>query len=106
MSSNTANNRPAPKVKDYYKILGVDRTASTLQIKRRYKELARLYHPDANPEVDANVMRERFEEVTEAYKVLGTLSNRLKYSVLLHNNKSVSDRVALYDYEHKQRVGG
>jgi curved DNA-binding protein len=104
--NKSAEIQTSPKIKDYYKILGVDRTASTLQIKRRYKELARLYHPDANPEVDANVMRERFEEVTEAYKVLGTLSNRLKYSVLLHNNKSVSDRVALYDYEHRQRVGG
>jgi DnaJ-class molecular chaperone len=91
------------KVKDYYKILGVDRTASTLQIKRRYKELARRYHPDANPEDDSEIMRGRFEEITEAYKVLGTLSNRLKYSVLLHNNRTVADKVAQYDYERKQK---
>jgi len=96
-------NKEQNKVKDYYKILGVDRTASTLQIKRKYKELARLYHPDSNPQVDAEIMRQRFEEVTEAYKVLGNLSNRLKYSVLLHNNKTVNDKVALYDYEHRRR---
>ncbi|GAB5466054.1 MAG: hypothetical protein Kapaf2KO_14900 [Candidatus Kapaibacteriales bacterium] len=90
------------KIKDYYRILGLERTASTLQIKRRYKELARQFHPDLNPSGDATVMRTKFEEVTEAYQVLGNLSNRLKYSVLLHNSKSVNQKVAIADYEFRK----
>ena len=64
--------------KDYYKILGIKRTASAADIKRVYLELIKQYHPDINPE-DKHILK-KFQEITEAYHVLGDLDRRLKYS--------------------------
>ena len=53
--------------RDYYALLGVPRDASTEQIKRAYRKLARELHPDVNPNAQA---QRRFQEVTAAYEVL------------------------------------
>jgi len=66
--------------KDYYKVLGVDRTASGDEIKRVYRKLALKYHPDKNP--DDNQAEERFKEINEAYEVLGDSTKRGKYDQL------------------------
>ena len=55
-------------MKDYYKILGVDRSAGADDIKKAYRRLAIKYHPDKNP--DDKQAEEKFKEVTEAYQVL------------------------------------
>ncbi len=63
--------------KDYYAILGISKTASTDEIKKVYRRLARKYHPDMNPgnkEAEA-----RFKEVSEAYEVLSDPEKRKKY---------------------------
>jgi molecular chaperone DnaJ len=63
--------------KDYYKTLGVPKTAKTADIKKAYRELARKYHPDANKgNADAE---ERFKEITEAYNVLSDEKQRKEY---------------------------
>lgn len=62
--------------RDYYKILGVGRSASDSEIKRAYHQLARQYHPDLNKDPGAE---ERFKEINEAYEVLGDRRKRAEY---------------------------
>ncbi len=63
--------------KDYYKILGVSKTASEQEIKRAYRQLARKHHPDANP--DDKTAEDRFKEINEANEVLSDAEKRRKY---------------------------
>lgn len=62
--------------KDYYAVLGVERTADAAAIKRAYRQLARKYHPDVSREPDAEA---RFKEVAEAYEVLKDTEKREAY---------------------------
>lgn len=62
---------------DYYKILELDKNASTEDVKKAYRKLARKYHPDLNPN-DANA-KKRFQEINEANEVLSDPEKRKKY---------------------------
>jgi curved DNA-binding protein len=62
--------------KDYYEVLGVPRDASSDDIRRAYRKLARQHHPDINHESDAE---DRFKEVGEAYEVLSDPAKRERY---------------------------
>jgi molecular chaperone DnaJ len=64
-------------MKDYYKILGVNRDASVEEIKKAYRKLAKKYHPDANP--NDKEAEERFKEVNEAYQVLSDPQKKAEY---------------------------
>ena len=66
--------------KDYYRTLGVDKTATGKELKQAYRKLARKHHPDVNPGDSA--AEGRFKEVTEAYEVLGDTDSRRKYDEL------------------------
>jgi curved DNA-binding protein len=61
---------------DYYKALGVSKSASAEEIRKAYKKLSKKYHPDANKEKDAP---ERFKQVQEAYDVLQDPQKRKQY---------------------------
>src|SRR3954469_22111455 len=67
------------KYKDYYKILGVERTASEDDVKKAYRKLARKYHPDVSKEANA---KEKFQEVSEAYETLKDKDKRGAYDNL------------------------
>ena len=71
--------------KDYYKVLGVDRSAKQDEIKKAYRKLAVKYHPDKNPGDKA--AEEKFKEISEAYQVLGNEESRKKYDELGANWK-------------------
>jgi len=65
---------------DYYSVLGVTKSASTDDIKKAYKKLARKWHPDKNPNNSDEATR-KFKEVSEAYQVLADASKRRKYDL-------------------------
>ena len=62
---------------DYYKILGIGKSASDKDVKKAYRKLARKYHPDLNP--NDNTAEKKFKEVNEANEVLSNAANRKKY---------------------------
>jgi curved DNA-binding protein len=62
---------------DYYKILGVPKSASESAIKKAYRKLARKYHPDLNP--NDKIAEKKFKEINEANEVLSNAENRKKY---------------------------
>lgn len=67
--------------RDYYEVLGVARTATKEELKKKYRGLARQYHPDVNNEPDAG---ERFKEISEAYEVLSDDDKRAAYDRFGH----------------------
>lgn len=69
--------------KDYYKILGVAKTATPEEIKKAFRKLAVKYHPDKN--AGDKKAEEKFKEISEAYEVLGDAAKRSKYDELGEN---------------------
>jgi curved DNA-binding protein len=75
---------------DYYKVLGIKRTASSDDIKRAYYKLARKYHPDYAENKDSAL--DKFLLVNQAYKILGDINSRLKYKIEIENYEIIKER--------------
>ena len=85
--------------KDYYKILGVSKNASSDQIKKEYRKLARKYHPDVNKDPDAEM---KFKEVGEAYEVLKDPEKRKAYDQYGENWKAGKEQEQ-YQQQYQQQ---
>lgn len=70
--------------KDYYETLGVSKTATSEEIKKAYRKLAKQHHPDANPD-NKKASEEKFKEVSEAYETLSNQEKRKMYDQFGHN---------------------
>ncbi len=89
---------------DYYKILGVDKTATQDDIKKAFRKLARQYHPDLNPN-DPNA-KERFQAINEANEVLSDPEKRKKYDEYGENWKHADEFEAQRKAYQNQQGGG
>ncbi len=69
--------------RDYYVVLGVDKSASADEIKKAYRKLAKKYHPDLNPN-DKEGAEAKFKEATEAYEVLSDANKKQQYDQFGH----------------------
>ncbi|MEO8085980.1 MAG: J domain-containing protein [Bacteroidota bacterium] len=100
--------------KDYYKVLGVVKTATSHEIKKAYHKLAVKYHPDKNP--NDKISEEKFKEVNEANEVLGNAEKRKKYDEVGEhwnerqaqgfNGQQRQNRNANYQYETGEEFNG
>ena len=68
--------------RDYYEVLGVDKSASADEIKKAYRKMAVKYHPDKNP--GDKEAEEKFKEAAEAYSVLSDADKKAKYDQFGH----------------------
>ncbi|MEY5010454.1 MAG: Curved DNA-binding protein [Verrucomicrobiota bacterium] len=66
--------------RDYYEVLGVSRTATQEEVRKAFRKLARVHHPDVAK--DKKTAEAKFKEINEAYEVLGDPENRRKYDQL------------------------
>lgn len=81
--------------KDYYKILGVGKSATDAELKKAFKTQARKYHPDMHPEAKKAEMTEKFKDINEAYEVLSDKQKR-----------SIYDQVGSAEYQNYAKGGG
>ena len=71
--------------KDYYKVLGIEKTADFKDIKKAYRQLAMKYHPDKNPTPEGE---KKFKEINEAHEFLSDPDKRKRYDTYGHNDNS------------------
>jgi curved DNA-binding protein len=88
---------------DYYKVLGVERNATTDAIKAAYRKLARKYHPDLNPN-DKEAKR-KFQEINEANEVLSDPASRKKYDKYGEHWKHADQYEAAQQQQQQARGG-
>ena len=89
--------------KDYYKILGLEKTADKEQIRKSYRKLAKKYHPDVSKEANAE---ERFKEAKEAYEVLSDPAKRSEYDTMGSGGFPGGDPFRQYQGQRRPAGGG
>ena len=96
--------------RDYYEVLGVDKSADASTIKKAYYKLAKQYHPDVNP--GDKEAEKKFKEINEAYAVLSDADKKAKYDQYGHAafenggaGGTLSDSTAPSDDGHQEDDG-
>ncbi len=89
--------------KDFYKTLGVERTADEKEIKRAYRKLARQHHPDINP--NDKGAEARFKEINEAFQVLSDKEKRSLYDQVGDDYDKVPAGMSAEDFARYSRGG-
>jgi len=89
--------------KDYYKTLGIDKTADAAAIKKAYRKLVRKYHPDVSKEKNADSMT---KELNEAYGVLGDAEKRTAYDDLGNGRRAGQEFQPPPDWGSQHDYGG
>lgn len=89
---------------DYYKTLGLDKTATADDIKKAYRKLARKFHPDMNP--GDKEAEKRFKEINEANEVLSNAENRAKYDKYGEHWKHGEEYEKARQQQQYQQSGG
>ena len=87
-------------MENYYSILGVEKNATSQEIRSAYRKLALKYHPDVNSSADAN---EKFLKINRAYQVLIDPNKRRRYDMRLSNKASVAYRQWYRQYYEEVR---
>lgn len=88
-------------MKNFYKILGVEKTADDKEIKKAYRKLAREYHPDRNP--GDKKAEKMFLQISEAYEILSDKEKKEIYDKKLNNpDESSNDSGMKSNYNAKQ----
>lgn len=89
--------------RDYYEVLGVQRNASSDDIKKAFRRLARQYHPDVSKEADAE---KKFKEINEAYEVLSDDGKRQRYDRFGHAGVNANGAAGGNPFGGAQGFGG
>ena len=85
-----------PTTRDYYEILGVERSADAEEVKRAYRRMAMKHHPDRNPG-DA-VAEQKFKEAAEAYEILSDPERKARYDQFGHEGLRGQQGYAAHDF--------
>lgn len=90
--------------RDYYEVLGINKNATDQDIKKAYRQLAKKYHPDANP--GNKEAEEKFKEITEAYDVLSDPQKKQNYDSFGFDDGSSSFNGNGFNFNFDDMFGG
>ncbi len=86
-------------MKNYYQVLDIDKGSSQEEIKKAFRRMASLYHPDHNPQ-NLGEAEEKFKEINQAYEVLSDGARRREYDRLIQQHRQRSREVPMEDFRN------